>query len=379
MKFYSPPGTRDYVLEEARLKKKLEREIETCLANWNYQVIETPTIEYYENYRVGFESLNETALYKFIDEQGNLLSLRADMTIPIARVVAKKFRNAEMPLRFRYCASVFKIHEELTGKKNEICDCGVELLGLSKETGDLEIITCALDVLTSLENMNFILELGDSRFFNQICEKVEITDEEKSHLAKLVGEKKVTDLALYLEKLALPEDYQVIINQLVWWNGKFDVLEKAREKIVDEDLLSILDELALLYEQIDYLGYGDLVHIDLGKIGRLNYYTGIIFEAFVEGVGLRILSGGRYDQLLKKFGFDLPAVGFSIKVDQLLKRMESSPQPSVITIEYPQKLILEALKKRQMIGGNSPVALKINNELTDICVRGLENVDDCLD
>ncbi|MGX6980032.1 ATP phosphoribosyltransferase regulatory subunit [Vagococcus elongatus] len=371
MKFYSPLGTRDYVLEEARLKKQLEREIDARLASWNYQEIETPTIEYYENYQVGFESLNEKALYKFIDEQGNLLSLRADMTIPIARVVAKKFRNAEMPLRFRYCASVFKVHEELTGKKNEISDCGVELLGLPKETGDLEVIICALDVLSTLENMTFILELGDSRFFNQICEKVEITDEEKNHLAKLVGEKQVTDLALYLEELALPEDYQVIINQLVWWNGKFDVLEKARKKIVDADLLRILDELAILYEQIDYLGYGDQVHIDLGKIGRLNYYTGIIFEAFVEGVGLRILSGGRYDQLLKKFGFDLPAVGFSIKVDQLLKKMESPAQPEPITIEYPQKLMLEALKKRQILSGQSPIELKINNQLTDIRVRGL--------
>ena len=102
--------------------------------------------------------------YKFFDTQGRILMLRADMTIPIARVVATKFKDSSLPLRFRYCANVFKVHEQLSGKRNETSECGVELIGVEETCGDLEIIVTALEALKVIDKSNWILEIGNINF-----------------------------------------------------------------------------------------------------------------------------------------------------------------------------------------------------------------------
>ena len=105
--FTIPEGMRDLIPAECRIRTKLRNDIEARLDGWGYEEVITPTVEFYKTYEAGFDNINEQDMYKFFDAQGRILMLRADMTIPIARLTATKYKDAPVPLRFRYCADVF--------------------------------------------------------------------------------------------------------------------------------------------------------------------------------------------------------------------------------------------------------------------------------
>ena len=192
--FTIPAGMKDQILGECEIKKQLQLKIEACLDKWGYKEVITPTIEYYKTYEEGFMDICEQDSYKFFDTQGRILMLRADMTIPIARVVATKFKDSSLPLRFRYCANVFKVHEQLSGKRNETSECGVELIGVEETCGDLEIIATALEALKVIDKSNWILEIGNINFFNKACEIVGISGKKQEKLAHLINNKSMKAL-----------------------------------------------------------------------------------------------------------------------------------------------------------------------------------------
>ena len=368
--FSVPSGMRDFVLGEAKKKKTLQLELEKRLDTWGYKEVITPSVEFYKTYEVGFDDIKEEELYKFIDDNGRILTLRADMTIPIARLAATKFKNSKEALRFRYCANVFKVHETLSGNKNEITDCGVELIGVKQEAGDLEILATALDALVPINQTKLTLEIGNAQFFQVACQGAKITKEQAKRLANLIDQKSLIELKAYLEMMSISSQMKEFFLKMIWWNGSVEMLEEAKKYAFNGELLQIIEYLESLYKNLSMLGYGNVITFDLGKIGNLNYYTGIIFDAFVEGVGLRILSGGRYDNLLKKYGMDLPAVGFSIKLDQLMNVYEYKDTSKEIIIEYAQSKIVEAIKKRNEFDDSYTVILKENNCIDGINVIG---------
>lgn len=366
--FSIPTGMRDLILGECEVKKQIQNEIEACLSTWGYQEIITPTIEYYKTYEEGFEDIQEQDMYKFFDANGRILMLRADMTIPIARVVATKFKDAKTPLRFRYCANVFKVHEELSGLQSEISDCGVELIGMEEACGELEILVTAMEALKVVKDKKCILEIGNINFFQKACESLSLCDEQVSKLAKLIDEKSLKALEDYVKELSLEEAYQTFFLQLPWLSGDETILKKAKEFAFNDSLLTIIEDLLRLSNDLKTLGYVD-IQFDLGKVTNLNYYTGIIFEAFVEGVGARVLSGGSYNSLIAKFGADLPAIGFSIKLDALLDVVKNNKKQKRFTLCYPTNLKVEALQQSKQLRQQGVVSLVVDNTLQNIVVK----------
>ena len=127
-------------------KEALKKRISRVYESYGYQKIETPLIEFYSTYQNTFTSLKEETMYKFVDESGQILALRTDMTLPIARLCATKYGYMKPPFRFSYCSNVYKVRQTFAGKRNEVTDCGVELIGLDHRS-DLEVLCCALDVM----------------------------------------------------------------------------------------------------------------------------------------------------------------------------------------------------------------------------------------
>ncbi|MGL4106475.1 ATP phosphoribosyltransferase regulatory subunit [Clostridium sp. LP20] len=317
-KYVIPEGTRDLVLGECLIKKQVQMDIENILDKWGYKEVVTPTIEFYQTFNAGFENLREEDMYKFFDGKGRILVLRPDMTIPIARIVATKFKDVNPPLRFRYSADVFRVHESLGGKKNEYTDCGVELIGLEDKKSDLEILVTALDALKVVKNTGFKLEIGNINFFNSAIKDLNLKEEERYKLAQLIDRKSLKELEDYLGELNVSDDYKEFFKKLPWLFGGKEVLEKGKLSAFNDELKNSVEYLERLYKDLEELGYGDRITFDLGMVPRLNYYTGIIFRGYVDGVGVTVLSGGRYDRLISTFGKDMPAVGFSINLDSLL-------------------------------------------------------------
>lgn len=371
-KFAIPEGTRDLILGECTAKKRLQDAIEQVFDSYGYKEIVTPSIEFYQTYQTGFEQIHDEQMYKFFDHNGGILTLRMDMTVPIARVAATKFKDQKPPLRFRYCANVYKVKESFAGKRNEVTDCGIELLGLGEKQSDLEILVCALEVMECMKQASFTLEIGNVNFFHTAVELLGLTKDETQILADLIDRKSLTELKEYLETLRLDAVDKQFFLQLPWLCGSADMLQEALGFCFDARLKTIVENLQLLYEQLSALGYGDRITFDLGKLPHLNYYSGILFEGFVEGIGTSVLSGGRYDSLLEKFGEALPAIGFSVKLDAVLPVLHLKQQEATLTLCYPYEKKVEALRQAKELRKSTRVEL-LCGDYDDIIVKG-ENV-----
>lgn len=346
-----PEGTRDLILDECVRKKELELEIENILNKWGYKEVITPTIEYYQTFNGGFQNLREEDMYKFFDDKGRILVLRPDMTIPIARVVATKFKEINPPIRLRYTSNVFRVHESLGGKKNEYTDCGVELIGLNGIDSDVEILITALESLKILKETGYKIEVGNINFFNSAVEWLKLDLEQRSFLAKLIDEKSMKELEEYLDMLNVGDDYKNFFMKLPWLFGGVEILDIGEKYAINNEILNEIKYLRNIYEILDNLGYGDKLTFDLGIVPRLNYYTGIIFKGYVEGIVDTVLRGGRYDDLISTFGRDLPAVGFSINLDPLvqLEDEKNNGKEEKYRIIYNPKDIVVAIKQGQVL------------------------------
>lgn len=365
-KFAIPSGTKDLLFEECRSKKQLQKDIEQVFESYGYQEIMTPTIEFFKTYQVGFEDVQEEAMYKFFDENGRILVLRGDMTIPIARVASTKLKGNELPLRFYYCANVYKVKQTFAGKRNEVSDCGIELLGMNSEESDLEVLLCALEVMDQMKQKAYTLELSDVRFFEQACEMIDIDEEAKAQLADLIDRKSLTELESYLNELNLNEQVKAFFMKLPWLGGSVEVLQEAKAYCFNEQLIQVLDDLKGLYDKLALFGYEQQIIFDLGKIPHLNYYSGLIFEGYIENVGNSVLSGGRYDKLLEKFNEAISAIGFSVKLDYVLNNYESVKAKKQVVVAYPLNKQIEALKYAKQLRKDKIVVMKVDNTLTEI-------------
>lgn len=349
-----PAGMKDTILKECEKKNELRNKIEAIFESYGYQEIITPSIEFYKTYDHAFETLNSSDLYKFFDENGDILALRMDMTVPIARVCASKFKDMQPPFRFRYTSNVFKVRQKFMGKRSEVSDCGIELIGLN-EQNDAEILVLALDVMKNFNE--YTLEVGNVNFFQAACKVLRFNEEEKKQLADLIDRKSMVDLEQYLHSLYLSEDIIHFFMELPFLCGNIDVLDKAYQYCFDPSLKEVLDSMRSCISILKEIGYEKHITIDLGKVPHLDYYTGIIFEGFVSGVGISVLSGGRYDRLLEKFGRNLPAIGFSVKLDPLVGQVQLE-EKKIVSIYYPKNKLALALKKAEEIRTEKSVQLK---------------------
>lgn len=366
-KYLIPAGTRDLFLDECNSKKKLQSKIEDIFSKWGYEEIVTPTIEFYQTFNSGFHKLKEEDVYKFFDEKGKILVLRPDMTIPIARVVATKFKESQLPVRLRYVSNVFRVHESLGGMKNEYTDCGVELIGLDSKDSDLEVLLTALDAMKVLKDTESTLEIGDINIFNCAVKDLSIDQDKKDELADLIDRKSAKELEDFLLDNKIDESHSDFFKELPWLFGGREVLNKAKGLAMNEEMKECIAYLESLYQKLGELGFGNEVTFDLGMVPRLDYYTGIIFKGYADGVGATVLSGGRYDNLMSTFGVDVPAIGFSFNLDNMINVIGCS------ILEETEKFKVYYSKKDEVMVLKKAMYLRNEGKIVELCPR--EDID----
>ncbi|HEX9026991.1 MAG TPA: ATP phosphoribosyltransferase regulatory subunit [Clostridium sp.] len=346
-----PEGTRDLILDECAIKRALEKDIDEIFEKWGYKEVITPTLEFYETFNYNSQTLREEDMYKFFDNRGRILVLRPDMTIPIARVVETKLKDAKFPIKLRYTSNVFRVHESLGGKRNEYTDCGVELIGIEDKKSDLEVLVLALEALKKLGLNDFKLEIGNIGFFNGAFKNLDIDQECREVIAQFIEDKNLKSLDDYLEELDIKEEYKKFFNKLPWMFGDKKILEDAKKLAFNDEIKENLEYLEVLYSQLEALGYGENVTFDLGMVPRLNYYTGMIFRGYGEGVGNTLLRGGRYDSLIKSSNANVPAIGFSIDINSVIPNVQLNKNlnegENVYKMYYSEKNRIEAIKKSE--------------------------------
>ncbi|NKF06256.1 ATP phosphoribosyltransferase regulatory subunit [Clostridium gasigenes] len=368
-----PEGTRDLLGDECSVREELIKNVKSVFTKWGYDEVITPTVEYYNTFHYKTQSLKEEEMYKFFDSKGRILVLRPDMTVPIARVVATKLKDHKTPIRLRYESNVYRVNESLGGKRNEYTDCGVELIGLDSNSSDLEILITALEVLKVANVEEYKLEIGDINFFNSAINTLGVKEEEKIRLAELIEKKSLKALEDFLEQLDIEEDKKQFFKRLPWLFGGKSILEECKSLTFNEGMNASLKYLEDSYNKLERLGFGGFITLDLGMVPRLDYYTGIIFRGYVQGVGNTVLGGGRYDNLIKVFGRDEKAIGFSINIDcliQLVKHESVSHENKFAITFNKDNETLAMTKALEIIENGGMVKMFPSEEVNKVIVAG---------
>jgi ATP phosphoribosyltransferase regulatory subunit len=311
-----PPGTRDVLPEEMRELRRLRRALIDLFEERGYGEVATPAIEYDEVLARG-DGRGAASAYRFFDGSGELLALRSDMTVPIARLVASRFADTEPPLRVSYLASAYRAVRPQRGQMREFVQAGVELIGAPAPGGTaevVEVLEAALDV-AGLDRA--VIGLGDADLYRQLLTELGVEGEARD---SIIGRLATHDLVGLEAELAEVEGIAaeqvatcVALSQL---RGGSEVLGEAR-RLGGDAVERATARLQETYEELERRGVAERVQIDLGLLRDLGYYSGAILEVYDPALGHVLGGGGRYDGLMKRFGIDLPAAGFALYLERL--------------------------------------------------------------
>jgi ATP phosphoribosyltransferase regulatory subunit len=303
-----PSGTRDVLPDEMRELRAITEAMRGAFERHGYGEVYTPAIEYEEVLRQAPGGVPPA--YRVFDDHGEVLALRADMTVPIARLVATRYPTADPPLRFCYVAHAYRAVRPHRGQMREFLQAGIELVGAPGPTGTAEALTVLCHALDALGLRGYRVGLGDASLYPALMAAFDVPDEARErmlhelHTKDLVGLEREVGLDVGAEAA----DLLVRVPQL---RGGADVLGGESGPVADAlgGLRRVLD---LLEPAV-----ADRVIFDLGLARGLGYYTGAVFDVYDPSLGAPIGGGGRYDDLLGRFGRPLPAVGFALGVDRL--------------------------------------------------------------
>jgi len=344
-----PNGVRDILPEEAWRKRQVEEKFYGVFRSWGYQEVLTPTFEYYQAMVTGGDYKQDDHMYKFLDRQGHILSLRPDMTTPIARLVATRLKEAPLPLRLCYLANVFSYEDPQMGRQREFFQAGVELLGSTRGEADAEVIAIAVEALKAAGLQKFQIHIGQIEVFNGLMEELGISDQVKEKVKQAISNKNFVGLEELLNGSSLPKERRDGIIRLVTLHGGRQVIEEGYRLTANGRARAALDNLAGVYETLDSYGVAEYVTVNLGVLRGFDYYTGLVFEGYSSALGFPICGGGRYDKLVEQFGYPCPATGFAIGVDRVLlalSKQGNEPQQVIdYLIVYDEGMKVKALAK----------------------------------
>lgn len=349
-----PYGTRDFLPQEAAGKRAIEEGLAAMFSRWGYDEVITPTMEYLDTFTQGDHTQSESGMFKLFDRNNQTLSLRSDMTTPIARVAASRLKDVPTPLKLCYVNNVFRYEQTQAGRQCEFYQAGVELLGIPDAAADAEVIAIAVESLKIAGLTNFRISLGQVEFINGIMESSGLTAEEIERVKSAMVRHDLVGLDTILERTDLTDDRKDLIRQIPRLHGGEELLNEIYQKVKNAKSRAAISNLAEIYRLLACYGVEKEIHFDLGIIRDFDYYTGMVFEGYAPELGFPICGGGRYDQMLKSFGTDCPATGFSVGIERIMLSLER------------QGLMRDLRKKDVYIGwrhGQMPQAIGEANRL----------------
>ncbi|MEW6127457.1 MAG: ATP phosphoribosyltransferase regulatory subunit [Acidobacteriota bacterium] len=311
------PAGVQYIFDgEVRLRRFIEREIMAVFEGWSYAEIILPIFDYADLFALGMGKEQAEKTYRFTGRDGKLLALRPDLTSLVARTIATRFRDAARPIRLCYSGEVFRWDEPRGGRQYEFHQIGLEHIGSNRLEADTEALVMVIEALNRLGLEGFTITLSHVDFFKGIAENLALDEANRKSLREMIDRKEVEHLDRFLAPYAEPSVREIFC-KLVTLAGKGTIIDEARACVTNEQSVAALDDLERVYKIAEALNIDSRIDIDLGDVGELDYYTGLTFKIYAQGLGTELGRGGRYDNLLANFGSSEPAVGFSLCLDWL--------------------------------------------------------------
>jgi ATP phosphoribosyltransferase regulatory subunit len=295
--------------------RRLREALIEAFERFGYGEVATPTIEYDEVLARGDER-GAPAAYRFFDEDGQLLAMRTDMTIPIARLVATRLGDAEPPFRLSYAGSAYRAVRPQRGQMREFLQAGVELIGVEAPDGTAEVIEVLAAALDAVGLTRAVIGLGDADLYRQLLAEHGVSDVRREQVLEVLAGHDLVGLEAEVEELEIGPVERETLLRLPTLRGGPEVLDRARE-LGGAAVGRAIQRLATTHDALAGRGVADRVQLDLGLLRDLGYYTGAILEVYDPAVGHVLGGGGRYDELMGRFGCALPAAGFALYLERV--------------------------------------------------------------
>ena len=329
-----PDGVQDYMPRECAIKRGLEEKLRQELKANGFKEVETPAFEYFDVFSKGIGAYMQEKMIKFFDLKGRILSLRPDITVPIARMVGTQDMAAGAPLRLFYIQDAYSAGGYTIAQRGEYTQAGAEYIGRAGSGADAEMIAMAIRMMLVSGVRDFKLDIGQVGYFKGIVEDMGLSDDNMEAIRSLVDSKNSIELEFTLDNLGISGDTKERIMALPGLFGGADVIAEAERLVSNETSLKALANLSEVYDALCKMGYSKYITLDLGMLHKLGYYSGVVFRGLTSELGFPVLSGGRYDTLLGEFGEPAPAIGFAMGIKRILITLERQGRLDEQTEEY---------------------------------------------
>jgi ATP phosphoribosyltransferase regulatory subunit len=311
-----PAGMRDLLPPEAAQRRRLSRRLLDHFSLYGYELVTPPAFELAEVLERGLGTLDPRDVLRFVEpESGEVAALRPDVTPQIARMAATRLADRPMPMRLCYEGTVLRRRQERARKHRQIPQAGVELLGVGGPEGDIELLELAAGSARAAGLSDFVLDVGHADIARALMS--DISGSIASSILDALAHKDSAAVGDLVRDAKLAPALSAALIELPKLHGDAGVWKEADRLLAATPAKSALLALRDLWNRATADGLAGVLRVDLGEVRGFAYYTGAIFHILADGPGEPVGSGGRYDDLLARFGAPMPAAGFALDLDNL--------------------------------------------------------------
>ncbi|HLK92224.1 MAG TPA: ATP phosphoribosyltransferase regulatory subunit [Polyangia bacterium] len=310
------------------------RVIETLLAEFDgagFERVITPAFEYEEVLALGLGAAARAATVRFVEpSSGQVVALRPDITPQIARLIATRFRDQKGPVRLCYEGTVVRLERAGRGQR-ELSQAGVELAGVAGPDGDAEVIALGVEALAAVGLPRPTIDLGHLGLAREVIGALALPEPALEAARRCIAKRDGAGLDEVLRAARGSKPVLAFARRLPELSGAPALLADAAKSAPTAGIRRALGELSAIVAAVERRKLDARLHVDLGEVRGFDYYTGVRFQAFVTGAPDAVLRGGRYDDLLARYGRPSPAVGFAVDVEAVAGALETRVSPSART------------------------------------------------
>ena len=297
----------------------LRKEIENFLYDEGYMNIEPSIFEGYDEFTSVNSRINKKSTVKLLDNNSEILILSPDITTGIVNKFMPRWELGTK-LKMFYYGKTYK-HNGIGIKENR--EMGVEIIGEKNQSTDENILNTAVRIISRYSN-KYLFEIGNSKFLKGIMLACSFNKEDYENIMDLLYLKNRQELKEYLSKLPYKEPMSTLVN-IFDLEGSFEqITDQLKGLYLNDLMIQGIDELRNIDNYMKKVS--DKITYDLSMVSELSYYDGIIFRGYIDGSNKEIIKGGRYDSFTQQYGYKIPAIGFTVELDELIKVLYKEEQ-----------------------------------------------------
>ena len=295
-----------------RREEQIVLELRDLYERYGFRKYRMGKFEEYDVYMENKNFLRNPNIITFRDLDGRLLALKPDVTLSIAKNTHATAQSSE---RVYYQENVYWL-EKQSGCR-EIGQLGLEYIGRLDAMSSCEVLILAQKTLDAIGERH-MMQLSHIGFWVSLLDGLGIGEALRQALLECVHGKRLHELRELLEGASVPPAAAELVVKAAGLNGDLrETLSEARRVAISGGMTEALDELEAVYGLLEQAGCADGLKLDFSLVNDSDYYDGLIFQGFVEGVPRALLNGGYYGRLLRKFGRELDAIGFAVYLNEL--------------------------------------------------------------